>query len=54
MRRFKTAGQAQRFLAVQGVVLNLFRLGRHTISATHYRVFRGRAFVAWREATCVQ
>jgi len=29
MRRFKSAGQAQRFLAVYGVVGNLFRLGRH-------------------------
>ncbi len=54
VRRFKSSGQAQRFLAVQGVVLNLFRLGRHTIRAIHYRAFRGRAFEAWREATCVQ
>jgi putative transposase len=54
MRRFKSAGQAQRFLAAQGVVLNLFRLGRHTIRAIHDRVFRGQAFAAWREATCVR
>ena len=29
MRRFKSARHAQRFLSVHGVVLNLFRLGRH-------------------------
>ncbi len=28
MRRFKSAGQAQRFLSVHGVVQNLFKLGR--------------------------
>jgi putative transposase len=34
MRRFKSAGQAQRFLSVHGVVQNLFRLGRQA-SDTH-------------------
>ena len=43
MRRFKTAGQPQRFLTVHGAVGNLFRLGRHVIRATHYREFRSRA-----------
>ena len=37
MRRFKSAGQAQRFLTVYGVVGNLFRLGRHLTRAFHYR-----------------
>ena len=31
MRRFKSAGQAQRFLAVHGAVRNLFNLGRHRL-----------------------
>jgi putative transposase len=53
MRRFKSAGQAQRFLAVHGVVGNLFRLGRHLIRATHYREFRSRAFCEWQQVTCV-
>jgi len=53
MRRFKTAGQAQRFLTVHGVVGNLFRLGRHLICATHYREFRSRAFSKWQQVTCV-
>jgi putative transposase len=51
MRRFKSAGQAQRFLAVQGVVLNLFRLGRHRLRAPNYRLLRARSQTAWQEAT---
>ncbi len=51
MRRFKSAGQAQRFLAVQGVVLNLFRLGRHRLRAPNYRLLRARSMMAWQEAT---
>ena len=31
MRRFKSAGQAQRFLSVRGVILNLFRVGRQDL-----------------------
>ena len=29
MRRFRSAGHAQRFLSVHGLVLNLFRVGQH-------------------------
>ena len=54
MRRFKSAGQAQRFLTVYGVVGNLFRLGRHLPRAVHYHEFRSRAFCAWQEVTCAQ
>jgi len=53
MRRFKSPAQAQRFLSVHGVVQNLFRLGRHLVRAINYRVLRARAFLDWREATCV-
>jgi putative transposase len=52
MRRFKSMGQAQRFLTVHGVVGNLFRLGRHLIRATHYREFRLKAFSEWQQVTC--
>jgi hypothetical protein len=38
MRWFKTAGQAQRFLSVHGVVQNFFRLGRHHLRSPHYRL----------------
>ena len=51
MRRFKSASQAQRFLAVHGVILNLFRLGRHRLRAAHYRLLRARSLTAWHEAT---
>ena len=54
MRRFKSAGQAQRFLSVYGVVGNLFRLGRHLTRASHYREFRSSAFNEWQEVTCAQ
>ena len=54
MRRFKSAGQAQRFLTVYGVVDDLFRLGRPLTRAIHYREFRSRAFCAWQEVTCAQ
>ena len=35
MRKFKTPGQAQRFLTVHGLVQNLFRVGRHLLQAHH-------------------
>jgi len=54
MLRFKSAGQAQRFHTVYGVVGNLFWLGRHLTRAIHYREFRSRAFCEWREVTCAQ
>ncbi len=51
MRRFKSANQAQRFLYTQTAVYNLFNLGRHLISAKHYRLFRQRAYASWEYAT---
>jgi len=50
MRKFKSIDQAQRFLDVHSVVYNLFNLGRHLISASHYRLFRMRAFASWKRA----
>jgi len=51
MRRFKSAGQAQRFLGVHAAVYNLFNLGRHLVSAENYRSLRQCAFTTWEEAT---
>jgi putative transposase len=51
MRRFKSVGQAQRFLSVHGMVQNLFRLGRHLQRAAHYRLLRARSFKEWSAAT---
>jgi putative transposase len=47
MRRFKSVGQAQRFLGAHAAVHNLFNLGRHLIRAQHYRDLRISAFTEW-------
>jgi hypothetical protein len=52
MRGFKSAAHAQRFLAVHGVVQNLFRVGRHLLRSAHHRLLRRRAFEVWNAATC--
>jgi len=53
MRRFKSAGQAQRFFTVPRVVVgNMFRLARHLIRAAHYRDFRSKVFSEWQQETC--
>ena len=52
MRRFKSTGQAQRFLSVQGEICNLFRLGRHLTRAVYYRAFRSQAFTEWQQVAC--
>ncbi len=52
MRRFKSAAQAQRFLSVHGVILNLFRIGRHLVRPANHRILRARSFLVWSEVTC--
>ncbi len=52
MRRFKSRGQAQRFLSIHGIVQNLFRVGRHLLRAVNARMFRARAFAIWTVVTC--
>jgi putative transposase len=54
MRRFKSQGQAQRFLTCHGIVNNLFRLGRHLMNAKNYRTYRERSFAEWTRASCIQ
>ena len=44
MRKLKSVGQAQRFLSAHAAVSNLFDLGRHLLSAGHYRDLRTSAF----------
>ncbi len=44
MQRFKWVRHAQRFLSVHAAVYNLFNLGRHLVSAHHFRELRCRAF----------
>jgi putative transposase len=50
MKRFKSAGQAQRFLSVHDQVANLFRRPANTNAADH-RASRAQAFRVWSEVT---
>jgi putative transposase len=50
MRKFKSVRQAQRFLGTHAAVSNLFNLGRHLVSAEHYRNLRVSAFTEWSRA----
>ncbi len=50
MRKFKSVKQAQRFLGTHAAVSNLFNLGRHLVSANHYRNPRISAFSEWSRA----
>jgi putative transposase len=50
MRKFKSARQAQRFLGAHAAVQNLFNLGRHLVSAQHYRDLRMSVFEEWSRA----
>ena len=54
MRRFKSPGYAQRFLAAHGPINNLFRPRPHRMSADEYRAARARAFDTWQQVTCAQ
>jgi putative transposase len=52
MKRFKSAGQAQRFLSVHDQVANLFRHFANS-NAAERRDARSQAFTAWTEVTGV-
>jgi putative transposase len=52
MKRFKSAGHAQRFLSVHDQVANLFRRPAAT-NAVDYRKSRAQAFRVWAEVTGV-
>ena len=48
MRGFKSAGHAQRFLSIFGLVADLFGVGRPLLSASNYRAALSRRFMEWR------
>jgi putative transposase len=54
MKRFKSAGQAQRFLSAHDQINNLFHRRRDHLSATEYRAARVQAFAIWAEVTGVK
>lgn len=51
MGRFKSPGQAQRFLSVHDQTAALFRPKRHRLSAKSYRHARAAAFEIWHDYT---
>ena len=51
MKRFKSAGQAQRFLSAHDGIDNLYLLRRHRVPADQYRAPRTQAFRVWAEVT---
>ena len=53
MQRFKSQGQAQRFVATHGAIYNLFNLQRHLISRSTLRTFRATAVEGWMAASAV-
>jgi putative transposase len=54
MRRFKSAGHAQRFLSVFGIITSFFRVGRHLYRANSYRDVMKSRFAVWEEVTATQ
>ncbi len=54
MRRFKSPGHAQRFLAAYGPIAAHFRPRRHRLPAAHYRQQRQQRFQTWQEVTGVR
>src|SRR4051794_17143505 len=50
MQRFKSAGPAQRFLALHAAVYNTFNVQRHLISRRTLHSFRAAATAEWRLA----
>ncbi len=54
MRRFKSAGHAQRFLPAFGIISSHFRPRRHLLTAEHYRAEMQLRFATWSEVSCVQ
>ena len=51
MRRFKSPGHAQRFLAAYGPIASHFRPRRHRLTAAAYRQTRDERFATWRAVT---
>lgn len=51
MRRFKSQGSAQRFLATHAAVYNTFYTARHLTSRRTMREFRSAAWAEWNAAT---
>jgi len=51
MQRFKSQGQAQRFVSTHSAIYNTFNLQRHLVSRKTLRTFRAAAFAEWNAAS---
>jgi putative transposase len=51
MRRFKSQGQAQRFLSAQGPIRQHFRPKRHKMCTSAYRAQMKEQFTVWNDVT---
>ena len=50
MQRFKSQGQAQRFVSTHGAIYNTFNVQRHLLSRPALRILRSAATETWAEA----
>jgi len=53
MQRFKSQGQAQRFVSTHSAIYNTFNMQRHLISRNTMRQFRTSAMEEWLAASTV-
>ena len=51
MQRFKSQGQAQRFVSTHSAIYNTFNLQRHLVSRKTLRTFRAGALAEWNAAS---
>ena len=54
MRRFKSAGHAQRFLSAFSIIASHFKPRRHLLTAERYREEMKSRYETWSEVSCVQ
>jgi putative transposase len=54
MRRFKSPGQAQRFLSASGPIRGHSHPKQHQLTAHHYRKQMRQRFEDWREVACLR
>jgi putative transposase len=54
MQRFRSAEQAQRFLAAHAMIYSQFRPRRHMMTADRHSQMRDKAFRIWRQEACAQ
>ncbi len=54
MRRFKSAGHAQRFLSAFSHIASHFKPRRHLLTAERYRAEMELSFTTWAEVSCVR